>query len=301
MLFLRDTPVSRAAEMLRCNEKSLTKTLRYYVNDSVDKMDLSDVQSLAIDETSFKRGHKYVTVVIDADERRVVDVEEGRDKEAVAKFADKFQKKGGNAEEVTSVTSDMSTSYMPAIKELFPNASNVVDKFHVKKLLIDALDTIRKEEQKASADKKSLFQGRRLFMIPESKLTPEQAAKIGQMSKLYPKTGKAYRIISVFDDFYKSTSIEEADASFSKLVSWMRRCRLEPMKKAAETLKRHKDNILAYFKDHLTNAISEGINSIIQVAKRKARGFRTIEGFKAMIYLVAGKLDLDVPHPFNVT
>jgi transposase len=78
----------------------------------------------------------------------------------------------------------------------------------------------------------------------------------------------------------------------------MRRCRLKPMKDAAETLMRHKGKILAYFKDRLTNAICEGINSMVQAAKRKARGYHTFEGYSSMIYLVAGKLQLSVPHPF---
>ena len=73
------------------------------------------------------------------------------------------------------------------------------------------------------------------------------------------------------------------------------------MKEAALSLMRHKDKILAYFTDRLTNAICEGINSLVQAAKRKARGYRTLQGYIAMIYLIAGKLklDLDVPNPFG--
>lgn len=78
----------------------------------------------------------------------------------------------------------------------------------------------------------------------------------------------------------------------------MRRCRLQPMKDAATTLRNHKEKILAYFYHRITNAVCEGINSMIQAAKRKARGFNTYEGFASMIYLVAGKLQLAVPNPF---
>ncbi len=70
----------------------------------------------------------------------------------------------------------------------------------------------------------------------------------------------------------------------------MRRCRLQPMKQAAQSLLRHKEQIIAYFQEHITNAICEGINSMIQAAKRKARGYRTYEGYTAMIYLIAGKV-----------
>ena len=298
MLIMADMPIAKTSALLRCNEKSLTKILRYWVNKAVDEMDLADVIMLAIDETSFKRGHKYVTLIIDAARRRVIGVEKGRDAEAIGLFAEKMSLKNGSPEKVSAVTSDMSKSFLPAIAKHFPNAENIIDKFHVKKVLIDALDEVRKAEQRTVEDKKSLFRGRRLFMIPEAKLSVEQAANIAEMSKRYPQTGRAYRIIAGLDDFYSSRNAEEAETAFSGLYSWMRRCRLKPMKAAAETLLRHKDKIIAYFKNRLTNAICEGINSMVQAAKRKARGYHTFEGFSAMIFLVAGKLELAVPKPF---
>ena len=298
MLILADMPIAKTAALLRCDEKSLVKIMRHWINKAVDGMDLRDVAMLAIDETSFKRGHKYVTIIIDAAKRRVLDVEEGRDAETVKKFAEKLTAKGGNPENITAVTSDMSKTFLPAIADNFPKAENIIDKFHVKKVLIDALDEVRKAEQKAVSDKKELFRGRRLFMIPQAKLTNEQSAKLAEMSKRYPKTGRAYRIVAGLDDFYASRTLEEAESGFDGLYSWMRRCRLAPMKAAAETLKRHKNKILAYFKNRITNAICEGINSMIQAAKRKARGFHTFEGYSSMIYLIAGKLQLAVPKPF---
>ena len=298
MLILADMPIAKTAALLRCDEKSLAKILRYWVNKAVDSMDLSEVAMLAIDETSFKRGHKYVTIVIDAAKRRVIGVESGRDKESIRLFAAKLCEKGGDPEKITAVTSDMSKTYLPAIAENFPNAENVIDKFHVKKVLIDALDSVRKEEQKMVTDKKKLFQGRRLFMIPQAKLNAQQASALSEMSKRYPQTGRAYRIVAGLDDFYASRTPAEAELAFRALYSWMRRCRLKPMKEAAETLMRHKSKILAYVNNRITNAICEGINSMVQASKRKARGFHSLESFSAMIFLVAGKLDLAVPFPF---
>lgn len=299
MLILADMPIAKAAALLRCDEKSLTSIMRYWVNKAVDGMDLSGVAQLAVDETSHKRGHKYVTLIIDAAKRRVIDVEEGRDSTTIALFAEKLVIKGGNTDNIKAATSDMSKAYLSAIETNFPHAEQTIDKFHIKKALIDALDKVRKNEQKNVANKKELFRGRRLFMIPEARLSNEQADKLAKMSKRYPQTGRAYRIVSALDDFYASRNIEEAETAFSSLCSWMRRCRLIPMKEAALTLLAHKDKILNFFKSRLTNAICEGINSMIQAAKRKARGYASFEGYSAMIYLVAGKLDLSVPNPFG--
>ena len=120
----------------------------------------------------------------------------------------------------------------------------------------------------------------------------------GSLSKAYPKTGRAFRIVQTLDLFYASKDDKEAAKQFKQLYSWMKRSRLTPMKEAAETLMNHEREILHYFHERLTNAVCEGINSMIQAAKRKARGYNTFEGFAAMIYLVAGKLELPVPDPF---
>lgn len=298
MLILADMPRAKAAEVLRCDEKSLASILSFWVNDAVNRRSLEDVKRLAVDETSRLRGHDYVTLIIDADQRRVIDVEPGKDKATISTFARKLEQHGGSREAISAVTSDMSTAFLPAIAENFPNALSVIDKFHVKQVLIKALDIVRKEEQRAAASKRELFRGRRLFMIPKNRMTEMQTSMLKSLSRRYPKTGKAYRIVATLDDFYACQTIEEAETAFERLYSWMRRCRLQPMKDAASTLSNHKQKILAYFHHRITNAICEGINSMVQAAKRKARGFNTYNGFASMIYLVAGKLQLAVQHPF---
>ena len=140
MLLLQDVPRARASRLLRCDEKSLAAILTYWVHDAVNRMDLSDICSIAMDETSFRRGHKYVTVAIDAVRHRVFDVEPGRDKTAVKNVGKKLERNGGNTKSVNSVTSDMSASYLSAVREVFPNAKQTIDKFHVKQVLLKALD-----------------------------------------------------------------------------------------------------------------------------------------------------------------
>ena len=295
MLLLQDVPRARASRLLRCDEKSLAAILTYWVHDAVNRMDLSDTCSIAMDETSFRRGHKYVTVAVDAVKRRVFDDEPGRDKTAVKNVGEKLERNGGNTKSVNSVTSDMSASYLSAVREVFPNAKQTIDKFHVKQVLLKALDTVRKDEQKESGRKKELFLCRKLFMVPQGRMTDKQRIMVTELSKQYKKTGRAFRIVQSPDDFNTSTSMVEAQERPDKLCSWMRRCRLKPMKDSALTLRNHSKEILNYFHTRLTNAICEGINAMIQAAKRKARDFHTFEGYAAMIYLVAGKLKLATP------
>lgn len=298
MLILADMPILKASRLLRCNEKSLVGMMRHWVGKAVEADDLSQVKAIAVDETSFKRGQSYVTVVIDAQARRVIDVEEGRNEQTVIDFSYKLEKKGGACERIGMASSDMAGAYRAGIQLCFPNACHTVDKFHVKKLMLDAMDAVRRAEQRATKSK-LLNTSRKLLMIPEQKQTEAQAQRVASLCKEYPKTGRAFRMVQALDVLYASKSYDEGKARLDALYQWLRRSRLEPMKKTALTLRKYADEILNIFRTRMTNAICEGVNSMIQAAKRKARGFHTFEGFASMIYLIAAKLSLACPNPLR--
>ena len=297
MLLLADMPILKASKLLRCNEKSLTRILRYWVQEAVEKDNLQEVRSIAADETSFKRGQSYVTVIIDAAKRRVIDVEDGRAAQQIIDFSYKLEEKGGSCEKISFVSSDLSSAYRTGFQFCFPNAKHTVDKFHVKKLFLDALDEVRKSEQQEQKIKRKF--SKKLLMIPETRQTKEQRDKVAQLSREYPKTGRAFRMVQALDTVYASNNEETAKERLEGLYRWMRRSRLEPMKRVAKTLRSYFEEILNFFRSRLTNAICEGINSMIQAAKRKARGYHTFEGFSSMIYLIAAKLSLAFPNPLR--
>lgn len=134
------------------------------------------------------------------------------------------------------VSGDMSRAYRVGAEECFPKAKQTIDKFHIKKLLNDTLDEVRRQEQKEQKSKE-LNVSRKLLMIPESKMAEQQQERLTQISKAYPKTGWAYRIVAALDIYYRSANLEEARARFGQLISWMKRSRLEPMKKTAKRWK----------------------------------------------------------------
>jgi transposase len=299
MIILADMPILKASGLLRCNEKSLTRMMRYWVNKAIDNDDLSEVTALSIDETSFKRGQSYVTVIVDAIARRVIDVEEGRNDQTVIDFSYKLEKKGGKCDKISYATSDMSRAYMNGINECFPYAKLTIDKFHVKKLMLEAMDEVRKAEQKEHKSKE-LLTSKKLLMIPQTRQSEQQRLRVADLSKQYPKTGRAFRMVASLDTVYASKDSNEARERFYCLFRWLRKSRLEPMKKVALTLKKYSEEILNIFTTRLTNAICEGINSLIQAAKRKARGYNTVQGYICMIYLIAAKLSLACPNPLKI-
>lgn len=289
MLLAQSMTLNEARKLLRISNTAMTHIVRYWVNKAIDKQDLSAIVRLGIDETSFRRGQSYVTVVSDPSQRRVIDVEPGRDSAAVEAFSYALEQRKGDCNNITFVSSDMSDAYKKGILECFPNAKSVIDKFHVKKMMLDALNTVRMQEQgKQKCMRRDA--GRKLLMIPESRMTPQQLERTTILSKEYPKTGRAFRMVQSLDTVYAATDLSTAGALLKKLCSWLKRSRLQPMKQVADTLMRHREDILNYFLCRLTNAMAEGFNGVIQAAKRKARGFGSYEGYRCSIFLVAGKL-----------
>jgi transposase len=297
MLLVESMPVENARKLLRISHTSATRILRYWVFKAVKEDDLSEVYALCIDETSFKRGQSYVTVISDAAARRVVYADEGRSAANVEAFSLQLIEKGGDCGKIRQVACDMSAAYMSGVDLCFPMATVTIDRFHVKQLILKALDQVRRAEQGKQRSRRR-DAGKRLLMIPEGRMTEQQAEKLQALSKEFPKTGRAFRMVQSLDVMYRCNRYEDGKLVFDKLISWLRRSRLEPMKQVANTLKKCKQEILSFFFHRLTNAIAEGINSIIQSAKRRARGFRTIEGYVAAIFLAVGKLKLACPPLF---
>lgn len=299
MMLVESMTLNEARKVLRISRTALMHIVEYWVEKAVAEEDLSAVEQLSIDETSFKRGQSYVTVVGDPARRRVIGVEEGRDIEAVERFSLDFIAKGGDCNRVSHVSMDMSKVYNKACDICFPNAKVVFDHFHVKQLVLQGMDEVRRDEQ-GRKQARSRSAGRKLLMIPEQRMTSQQAAAKDSLCQEYPKTGRAFRMVQQFDDLYRCLTPINAEMVLKKLTSWMMHSRLAPMKKVAQSLRRNKTEILEYFKNRLTNAFAEGMNSLIQAAKRKARGFRTFAGYRTMIFLAVGHLHLSYPQPFLI-
>lgn len=170
MLLMKSMPVENARKLLRISHTSMTRILKYWVNKAVNEDDLSDVKIICVDETSFRRGHSYVTIISDAIARRVIDVEEGKDAATIEKFSYKLETKGGLCENINLVVSDMSKAFINGKELCFPNASLIIDKFHIKQLVLKGMDTVRREEQGRLKSRRR-DSGKKLLMIPETRQT----------------------------------------------------------------------------------------------------------------------------------
>jgi transposase len=299
LLIESEMPVNKAAVLLGENAHRLWTIFNYwmelaYVNDKP-----SQITKLGVDETSAKQGHEYITVGVDLREKKVVHVTEGKGKEAVKALKTHFIHKGMDIDQVAHASIDLSPAYIAGISDHFPQAEIHFDRFHVVKLLNEAMNKVRQLERKEHDELKG---HKYTFLKNRAKLSDEKAQALSDLITLYPTLGTAYRLKELFNDLWEMETEEQAT---DFLVEWCKEVdesKIEPFKQFSKTVKVHWQGIINFCETEINNGILEGINSKIQLAKRRARGFRQIKNFINMIYLLCGKLKFDFPnYPLKTT
>jgi transposase len=248
------------------------------------------VTQIGIDETSSKKGHKYVTVFTDFDEKEIIYVTEGKASSTIERFATEMSFHGCDVENITNITMDMSTSFIKGAGEHIPEAEVTFDKFHVVKLLNEAVDKVRRAESKQNP----ILKGTRyLWLKNPNNLTKKQIEQLQSLENENLDSAKAYQLKLTFQDIYNRSG--NADNAKLLIDSWLELADdsgLEPIQGFCATVRSHYDGIMKYFTSKITSGICEGLNSIIGEVKRVARGYRNIRNFINMIYLRKCKLEL---------
>jgi len=292
MAMVKSMPVAAVSRLANEHDTRLWRVVHHYVEDARERGDHSAVTRVAFDETASRRGHDYVTLAVDLDAKRVLFVADGKDAKTIEAFAEDLEAHGGDPESVTEVCIDMSPAFIKGIGESLPKAEITFDKFHAVKIVNDGVDKVRRSEQKITP---VLRNTRYIWLKNEDNLSTQQRETLGGLSGSNLKTARAYQIRLTFQDFYDLPSREVAEVFLKKWYFWATHSRLPPMIEAAKTIKRHWDGILRWFDTRIANGLLEGINSLVQAAKAKARGYRSNRNLKAIIYLIAGKLELQLP------
>lgn len=293
MLLAPSMPVKRIAELVCEHDTRLWRLLQHHVNEARDEADYSDVKQVGVDETSSKRGHNYVTIVVDLEESKTIFATEGKDSTTLERFKDDLTEHGGTPESIADVSCDMSPAFIKGIKENLPKAQITFDKFHIIKTLNTSVDEVRRQEQKGHPELKN---SRYIFLKNPENLTSKQSDLLEdlKLKDLNLKTMRAYQLRLNFQKIWLLPR-DQAEPFLKKWYYWATHSRLEPMIKAAYTIKEHWNGIVNWFKSKINNGILEGINSLVQAAKARARGYRTNDYLITMIYLITGKLQFNLP------
>lgn len=249
---------------------------------------------LGVDEKSFVRGHRYFTLVNDLLTGRVLYVAEDRTKASLDGFWKKLTQT--QRDTIEAVAMDMWDPYVQSTREhlVDGDAKIVFDKFHIAKHLSEAVDLVRRRENRqlrASGDDR-LVGTRYDWLRHPARMDPADHKAFRALRESSLKTARAWALKESMMAFFHYIYERPARKHFRWWHNWAVRSRLPPLIEKARMLKRRFDNIITYLRYRVTNATSESINSKIQWVKYTARGFRNKDNFVTAIYFHCGGLDL---------
>ncbi len=251
------------------------------------------VPIIGVDEKSAGKGQRnYVTVISNLARRTVEEVTYGNDSASLRGY---FH--GLNEEQLTgikAVSIDMSTSYISAVRKTFTDADTkiVFDRYHIMQHVNRAVDMVRKQEHKALGRDSVLTGTKYIWLYARENLPDRHLAAFIDLQAEDLKTARAWAIKENIRHLWNYVSLAWAEKYWKKWYFWATHSRLEPIKKAAKTLKRHHYGIMNFFKHRISNGPAEGINSRIETLWKSACGFRNKVRFRTVILFHLGGLDL---------
>ena len=283
-----------AAKVLHIPKSTLSDMLHRTITRIRDGHRIRGLKTIGIDEISYCKGHRYATVVYDLDRSCVVWVGPGKGRETIDKFFDE-QLSDYQKWQITWASCDMSQTYIGAIEEHCPNATLVLDRFHIVKALNNAVDQIRKEQwREASIDERKALKGLRWLLFKHSSNRSKKDSRIlNALRKGNRRIHRAWVLKDEFEHFWEYNAPWAAEKFLKRWTTTALKSRLEPIRDFVKMLRKHMHRIITFVESKLTNAMAEGLNRIIRIVKNRASGFRSLPAFTDMIFLTVG--DLDIP------
>lgn len=284
--------VKKVAEIMRLEWNTVDGIMRAAVERGLKRRESEVIEHVGMDEKSFRRGHIYASILNDLDSQRVWDLVEGRKTENAKALLDTLgdEQKAG----VKAAAIDMWPAFENAIRAQLPQADIVYDKFHICGYLNKAVDTVRKEEHRELTQKGDdrLKNTKYVWLRNFPDLRSERSFQELYAANL--KTSRAWRLKESFDGFWDYRYTGAGKKFFGDWHTKVKRSRLEPMKKVAQMLADRLDGVLNYLKHRITNATSEGMNSLVSRVVANARGLRSFATFRIRVLFFLGKLDLSI-------
>lgn len=292
MQLMQAMPVRVVARLVTEHDTRLWRVLHHYVETARAQADYAEVARIGVDETAARRGHDYISLFVDLDAKRLLFATPGKDSQTVAAFTEDLAGHGGDANLIHEVACDMSPAFTKGVADELPHAALTYDRFHVMQMMGAAVDQVRREEVRTQ---QALKGTRYLWLTNLDNLRPTQQEQLTALRRQQLKTGRAYALRLGLQELYAQPNRASGAAYLQRWYFWATHSRLEPIRKVARSIKAHGDGILNWFHSQATTGLLEGINSLVQAAKARARGYRSTRNLIAMAYLLAGKLHFELP------
>ena len=285
--------IEEARKLLGLNWHQVDAIKARAVQRGLSRRQAVTIPYLGIDEKQFRSGHRYISSLVDLQHGRVLDVVDNRTEEACKSLIEQSLSEA-QQQQVTAVALDMWKAYRNAVEKKLPQADIVHDRFHISQHLNEAVDKVRRQENKELKEvgDRRLVGTKFNWLVNEENLKEIFVEQFKELKQSDLKVSRAWAIKELFRDFWDYRYAGWAKRHFDKWYAWAIRCRLEPIKEKARMIKDHLPNILTYFKHRISNAVAEGLNSKIQTVKANARGYRSFDGFRNSILFYCGGLDM---------
>ena len=286
--------ITAAANILKLDWHAVNQIMKRAVNRGLSRRENKDILHIGIDEKSFRAGHHYITALNDLDSSRVLDVVEGRSMVGTKQLLETLSTSQRTV--VKSVSLDMWKPFATASNKLLPKADIVHDRFHISKYLNEAVNKVRHQESKdlQNIGDRSLVGSKFTWLRNPENMTTTQRMRFDDLMTSELNTGIAWALKNIFREFWKSPTELRAEVFFEYWCELVEKSGLKQMIKVKELMVRHAANILNYFKHKVSNAVSEAINSKIQLLKASSRGFRSFESYRIRILFYCGKLEMQL-------
>jgi transposase len=290
----RVTDKTQVTRLMGISWRTVGEVVERVVGRKQDPERLSNLRWIGVDEFSHRKGQRYLTLVVDHVKRRVVWAAEGKDSATLRKF---FEELGPEkAAEIEGITTDLAGWNLKAIEEHIPQAEVVFDRFHVQKLASDALEKVRREQlrgTRGTPEGKFIFRSRYALLKNYGDLTKPQKQKLSEIERANKPLFRAYMLKETLAAALDYRQPKRAKHALREWLAWASRSRLAPFVKAAQTIRKHFDGILAYIKGRMSNGIVEGINNRMRMVARRAFGFHSANALIALLFLCCGGIQLD--------
>lgn len=283
------------AEVFNSSWDTVFRAVEMAVEWGRSRMDMGGIASIGVDEIQWQRGHKYLTLVYQIDDRckRLLWIGEDRKEATIRSFFDWLTP--ARSMLLQFVASDMWRPYLKVIKEKAGAAVHVLDRFHIMSHFSKAIDEVRASEVRKLKERgldPVLKNSRWCWLKRPENLTPTQGSLLSELVKMNLKTVKSYILKEDFQNFWRYKSPAWAGRF---LDEWCKRAmysRIDPMKKVAKMLRKHRPLLLNWFvaKGTISSGVVEGLNNKVKLVSRKAYGFRSPDTIKAALYHNLGGL-----------
>jgi transposase len=291
---LNHTAVS---ELMGISWSTVGQIARRLVAEKLETRRFDGLRRIGVDEISYQRRHKYLTLVVDHDAGHVIWAAEGKNSETLKGFFEQLGPERLTGIEVVSM--DLSAAYQKAVREALPDAHIVFDKFHLARLAQQALDEVRRSlvRELPAEQRRPLKRTRWVLLKSPQALDPAQQNKLATIQRTNHSLYRAYLLKESFLDILASLSAEDARAELRAWLAWASRCRLRPFVRLARTVRKHFDGILRMIETRLTNARLEGTNNKVRLLSHRAYGFHSAAPLIATTYLCCSGLSFNAPTP----